>query len=1027
MSMMNKLTEGVLKHRVMTVFAYALVFFLGYRTLQTITIDVLPDLTRPNVTVLVEAPGFAPEEVEKQITIPIENALSGTVGMVRLTSTSAMGYAIIKSEFDFGTDPYLARQMTNERLAEISGDLPSFAKLKMGPVASIMGEIMLIGLTAKDETVSGMELLETAVYKVQRRLKGIGGVASVSSTGGDVTEYQVILDPVKMRELDVTIEQARDAVQKSSVFASGGVLKENGTEKIVRIKASAETVEDLKKAVVNKPDFKGSFPITLEQVADIKIAPQFLKRGDAYINGKPGILISIQKQPESDTLRLTQRIEKELDEIRHTLPDGIEVHDKLFRQEQFINAAADNIKDALLMGSFLIALVLILLIRNWRATAVVLTVIPTTFVMTVLVFKAFGLGVNTMTLGGLAMALGSLVDDAIVMTENIFKHLRNKTKSKTEVIMAACKEVRGSVIFSTVLIFFIFLPLFALSGIEGKIFKPLALSFMIAMICSTVVALTLTPVLSSFKKQKKEKEEHDPALIEKLKSIQTKGIAFCFKHGRMVMGGLTLLFIGAVVYLVVVGKTFLPPFNEGSFNVSLAIAPGTSLEMTGDVIAKIEKRLLAVDEIESIGRKSGRMELDEHALPVSVSEMEIRLKEGKKRPREEIENAIRQACAFPGVVVNISQPITHRIDFILSGAKSQIALKVFGADVDMLRKYAGQIQAILSETKGLVDVQIDPVIKVPEISIELDRGKARRLGIQAADFGKDVETMLQGEAVAQILKEERAYDVVLRMKRLGNKQTADVLKHLPVGTIAGKTVPLASVAKIRETSGISEIPRENNMRRLMVYANLQDRDLVSAVREIEKHISEDLKLPEGYYIKIDGQYETQGRAMRDMMILAGVAGILMIGVLMLHFKKAVLVTLTVLSVPFALMGGVAGIMFAGGILSLASCVGLITLSGIALRNGLLLFEIYLNVENEEGRKALTEKRLADLTTQRLLPILMTTLTSIIGLIPLILNGNSPGKEMLYPASCVIIFGLVSTTVISLFITPVLFKKYYLNE
>ena len=1026
--MFNKVIEFSLKYRVLIIISYLFVLAYGWQTAAKMDVDVFPDLNKPSVTLLAEAEGLAPEEIENLVIIPLENAINGATGVTRLTSEAEVGYGSVKAEFDWDTDIYQARQIINERVSQIAGDLPDGTKIAMTPISSIMGEVMLIGLTSPNGSVGAIELRDIAELQVRKRLLAVPGVASVTVVGGDAKQYQIVLDTIQMPLLGITLDEVADAIAQSGINGTGGFLLSSYGEELIRAVGRPQSVEDLKKTVIAKPDRKGLPAITLGQIADIKVAPEPNKRGEAGINGHKGVLISIAKQPGADTVRLTKALEAEIDALAPALPQGVTLEKGLFKQSRFIQNAVNNISSALAEGAVLVAIIVFVFLLNFRGTMIVLTVIPCTLIMTAIVFKMFGFSINTMTLGGIAMALGSLVDDAIVDMQNIYKRLKeNKAKPQPEpvlhVVYEASREVRNAIIFSTVLISLVFLPLFGLQGIEGRIFAPLALSFILSMVCSTVVALTLTPVMSSYLLPgiKALGRKGDTALVGGLKKIHRAVLEACFKFSKttfVLFGGLVAAGLFTALSF---GREFLPPFNEGSFTVIIATPPGTNINESSRIGQMAERALLSIPEVAATGRKQGRAELDEHALGVNIHEIEVRLKEDITRSKEEIEADIRQKLDIPGVAASVGQPISHRIDFIISGVQAGLAVKIFGQDDEALNRAAVEIEQIMRKQPGLTDVRRDMQVHIPQVHIRFDRDKAARYGVQMAPAVQTVETALSGTPVAQMVENEKMYDIVLRFSESGRPDD-ETLRQIPIATADGRMVALGTIADIVHIKGQNSISRENTARRMIVQANFADRRTTHIVADLQKRFAEEASLPQGTFIQIDGQFKTQQEASRNILLLGIMSLILVYAALYINFKSLNLATQLMISIPFALIGGVAGVFLTSGVISVATIIGMIALAGIAIRNGILLVDLYLNQQARQNGK-LTKEEVILLTQERLEPVIMTALTSITGFIPLLAEGSAPGKEILYPVAAVVAFGLVTTTLLSLIMTPMLYYRF----
>lgn len=1027
--MFNRIVNFSIHNRIIIILAYLLIFIYGYQTITHMSVDVFPDLNRPSVTLIVEAGGLAPDELEKQVTIPIENAINGATNVTRVFSTSSIGYAVIKAEFDWDMNIYTARQIINERLSQLGTRLPANTQVVMGPVSSIMGEILIVGLSSPDNSVNAMQLRDIADWDIKKRLLSIPGVSQVSTLGGDVKEYQVIVDTNQLRLNNVSLDKVREALTNSGSNTNGGFILETYTEKLIRNLGLVKTIADIENTILPVTTSSNAPSLTIKQIAEVKAAPQINPRGQANINGSNGVILSISKQPNVDTIELTQKLESELQNIAASLPQGIVLTSDLFRQANFINLAVENIEEALGLGSLLIAIVLFAFLVNFRTTAIVLLVIPTSFVMTGIVFKALGLSINTMTLGGLAMAIGSLVDDAIVAVANCFKRIKENKHSEHplplgKIVYLATTEIINSVIFSTVLVFLVFIPLFALSGIEGKIFAPLALAFILSMLASMIVAITLTPVLSYyFIPSLKVLDRPDSLVVRTFKHLHQISLEYCFQHYKKVLAFIMAAFIAGLFLVMSFGREFLPPFNEGSFNVSLTMAPGTSLEESNRIHMIAQQRLLEIPEIKSIGGRSGRSEVDEHALGVNTTEMEIEIKDDSSRHKDEIVADMREKLNFPGVFINIGQPISHRIDFIISGIRSQIAVKIFGDDLDVLRQQAEQVKEVMGRVKGVVDLSVEQQIMVPQVHIEIDREKAKRFGIMAGNISRDVETSLAGETISSLIEGDRFYDIVLRLND-ASRTNLKAIGSIPIESINGYFAPLNAVAKIRDAKGPNQITRENGKRRIVVQANISGRDLVGTVEDIQAKLSQELKLPAGYFLSFDGQFETQAQASRDIALLGILAFTLIFVGLYIYFQSLNLSLQLMTVVPLSLIGAIIGIAISSRVISIATIVGFITLIGIAIRNGILLIDLYQTRQKEQPQAKLSVEQLIFLTKERLVPVMMTSLTAILGFVPLIVGGNAAGKEILYPAAVVIASGLISSTLLNLLITPVMYYYFY---
>ncbi len=1028
--MLNKLISFSLKYRVLILALYAILLVFGYQRITQTSVDVFPDLNKPNVTLLIEADGFAPEEVENLVVIPLENTINGATGVERTTSIAAVGYGVVKAEFGWDTDVFKARQIINEKIGQVSSYLPLGTKIVMTPISSIMGEVMFIGLTTKDNSTSPMKLREIAEIQIKKRLLSIEGVSSVSVIGGDVKQYQIILDAMQMQLLGVSLEDILSGLENSGINGTGGFLLMPYTEQLIRTVGRPNNINDLKNIVIKSNTSRKDIPaITLEQVADIKIAPETFKRGAAGINGQAGILIGISKQPDIDTIKLTKTLQTELEAIEKSLPNNIVLEKDIFKQSRFIQNAIDNISRALVEGAIFISIILFIFLLNFRGTFVVLTVIPVTLIMTAVMFNLFGLNINTMTLGGIAMALGSIVDDSIVDLSNIFKRLKeNKLKGSPEkvlkVVYNASKEVRNPIVFSTVLIFLVFLPLFALGGIEGRIFTPLALAFVLSMISSFVVAVTLTPVLSSYllPKVKSLGTKQDTFVVRYLKKGHAFLLNLFFKYSKTVLLGLCMVFIAGIILFCSFGKEFLPPFNEGNFNVTIATPPGTNLKESFRIGQLAETYLLEIPEVEATGRKQGRSELDEHSLDVNVHEIEVRLKSDLKRSKDEIIADIRNKLDFPGIVVNIGQPISHRIDFIISGIQAQIAVKIFGRNTEVLNQVTEKIEQIMKKNPDLVDVTRDMQVQIPQIQIKFDKEKAARYGVQIGSAVNVVEMALRGKTVFQIMENEFLYDVALLFS---NDESSNIenIRNLPISTIHGTLIALGNVANVELVKAQNEIVRENSSRRTVVQANTKGRNQAKIINDLQKIFDEQIDLPQDMFIQIDGQYKTQQNASKNILLLGIISFLLMYGALYVNYRNLNLATQLMVGIPLSLIGGIIGVWMTSKVISVASIIGMVALVGVGIRNGILLMDLYTEKE-KVNRKKLSVQEMIDMTQDRLEPVLMTTLTSVIGFIPLLIEGNTTGKEILYPVAVVMSYGLIMTTILNLLITPIIFKTFH---
>lgn len=1026
--MFNRIIAFALEQRLLVIVLAALLTAYGLFAIKSLPVDVFPDLNRPTVTIMTEAHGLAPEEVETLITLPIETSMNGATGVERVRSASSIGFSIVWVEFGWETQTYTARQIVSEKLQQVTAQFPKDVKSSMGPISSIMGEIMLIGMTSENPDVSPLDLRSIADWEVRQRLLALPGIAQVTVIGGDQKQFQVLIDPRKLQYYGLSLRDIEEALEKANVNSTGGFELTANNEYLIRNLGRIQTLDDLADSVIPKTISHEAPALTLRQVADIRLGGPLAKRGDASVSGKPGVILSIQKQPGADTIALTNRVNKELQSIRATLPKGVAVHDDLFRQSIFIENAIKNIKYALRDGAIMVAIILFVFLLNVRTTLITLTAIPVSLLMTAIVFKYFGLTINTMTLGGLAVAIGELVDDAIVDVENVYRRLRENRKlvhprPPLEVIYQASAEVRNSIVFATIIIVLVFLPLFAMSGIEGKIFLPLGIAYIVSIIASLFVSLTLTPVLCSYllPRMKQMHEHRDGWLVSRLKHVETSALHFALPRTKPIMGIVLAAFLLAAGSAAFLGREFLPEFNEGSVTISMVSAPGTSLEESNRMGVIAEELMLQVPEVSKTGRRTGRAELDEHAMGVNASEIEVELHD-KGRNRAEILREIRDKLStIPGVVINIGQPISHRIDHMLSGVRAQIAIKLFGEDLEIMRQKAKEIEAMMKAVPGVVDLQSETQIMIPQIHVRLDREQAKKHAVMVGDVAEYAELALQGKAVTQIVDGRKVYDVVMRLDDK-SRENRDAIGEIPVDTLRGNLVPLGLVADILPASGPNVINRENVSRRMVIQANVAERDLVSTVQEIQKSIGEKVQLPPGYFITYGGQFESQKSASAIIGFLSLLSFLGMFIVLFSHFKSVSLAVQVMIAIPLAFIGAVAGIYLTGGVFSIATLIGFITLTGIAARNGIMMISHYLHLMKHEGEK-FDLAMLIRGTNERLVPVLMTALTAALALVPLILAGNEPGKEILHPVAVVIFSGLFSSTVLNLIVTPLLFWHF----
>lgn len=1020
--LLNGIIRFSLNNRMVILVIAALCLVAGiYSTMHT-EVDVFPDLNAPTVVVMTEAEGMAPEEVERLVTFPIETAVNGATNVRRVRSSSATGFSIVNIEFDWGTDIYKARQIVSEKIAMVGADLPeNVGNPTLGPQASILGELMIIGLTA--DTTSMQDLRTIADWTIRPRLLSTGGVAQVAVMGGDIKEYQILMDPGKMRRHGVSMDEVIYAVKGMNQNASGGTLYEYGNEYIVRGLLSTNDIDELKKAVVKTSE--NGLPITLDAIADVRIGPKTPVLGVASNDGKPAVLLTVTKQPNTNTLALTGRLDNALDGLKANLPADVKINSQIFRQSRFIDSSIDNVKKSLIEGAIFVIIVLFIFLMNWRTTIISLISIPLSIVFSLLAIRWMGLTINTMSLGGIAIAIGSLVDDSIVDVENVFKRLRqnrekpeNERESVIKVVYEASKEVRMPMLNSTLIIIASFLPLFFLSGMEGRMLKPLGITFIISLMASTLVALTVTPVLSSFLlgSQNSDKTGKEPTLVRWLKKYYEKALNWSVGHKKSLLFGVGALLAAAVVMFFTLGGSFLPAFNEGSFTISISTVPGISLEESDRMGRTAEKLLLSIPEIKTVGRKTGRAELDEHAFGVNSSEFECPFELGRKTRKELTEEVRQKLAVLPGVNIEIGGPISHRIDAMLSGTKANIAIKLFGSDLNKMYEIGQKIKNSISGVEGIADINVEQQVERPELNITPKREMLARYGISLPEFAEVVRVMMEGEVVSTVYEGNRSFDLTLKVND-DARSSIERISDLTIDTGDGKKVPLSYVADIKSSAGPNTINRENVSRKLVVSCNATGGELAKAVGAIREKIAENIELPEGYHIEYGGQFESEERASKTIALVSIFSIFIIFMLLYGEFKNISQSLVVLLNLPLALIGGVFAIFFSDGILSIPAIIGFISLFGIATRNGMLLIDRY-NVLASEGHSR--EEAVMIGSLDRLNPILMTAITSALALLPLALGGDLPGNEIQSPMAKVILGGLFSSTLLNGFVVPVIY-------
>ena len=1071
--MLNHIIAFCLKNRVLVLAVTVVLILYGSRQAAELPIDVFPNLNRPTVTIMVEAHGLAPEEVETLVTFPIESAMNGASDVRRVRSASGIGLSIVWVEFDWGTDIYVDRQIVAEKLQLVRERLPEEAHPVMAPISSIMGEIMLVGMRSTGSTTS-MELRTVADWEVRQRLLAVAGVSQVSVMGGELKQYQVLTSPEMLARHDVTLDELTSAVEKSNIVTGGGFLLSKTQESLIRIIGRATTLDEVADTVVRAGD---PVPITVRQVADVRYAGP-VRRGDASIEGNRSIILSVQKQPGADTLVLTEKIERTLDDIQRRLPSDVVISTNIFKQADFIDSAIDNVREAIRDGAVWVIVVLFIFLWNLRTSLITLTAIPLSIIITALAFSYFGISINTMTLGGLAVAIGELVDDSIVDIENIFRRLKENYHKATpdnplKVIFLASCEVRNSIVYATLIVVLVVFPLFSLAGLEGRMFAPLGLAYLTTLLASLVVSLTVTPVLASYLLPRANflKKEGDPLLLRWLKRADTVLLRLTLRHSTFVLAAVTVLVLVSVSCIVWMGGEFLPRFNEGSLTIAAMAPPGVSMEESNRIAGRLERMLAGIPEVKHVSRRTGRAELDEHAENVNFSEIDVGLIQPERpkpgvhyailraipglhrfgvdvvgRPRDEVMAEIRDIVReVPGMKVNLGQPISHRLDHMMSGIRSQIAVKLYGRDIEELRDRGQDIAEVMTEVPGVVDLQIEPQVDIPQVRVTIRRQEAARYGLAPADVAKALETALQGRTVSQVLENQRVFDLLVWFDEEA-RNNIDAIRSTLISTPDGSRVALGTVADVVATQGPNTINRENVQRRIVMQCNTAGRDLVSVVQDIQHAVDEEIKpiLKDGYEVEYGGQFEARQDANRRLLLLGSfaIAGIFLLLYKCLASWRAAIQVMV--NIPLAAMGSiialllvnrpsadaiaavswweVPGVWVGSSVLSVAHWVGFITLIGIVSRNGIMMISHYIHLMKYED-EVFGEQLIIRGSLERLAPVLMTALTTIIGLVPLALGAGQTGKEILHPLAIVVIGGLLSSTLLDQVVTPALFYRF----
>lgn len=1024
--MLNNIIKYALNNRLMIIVATVLLLVGGVYTTADMEVDVFPDLTAPTVVVLTEAHGMAPEEAERLVSFQIETALNGATNVRRVRSSSAAGISIVWIEFDWGMDIYKARQIVNEKLITIAEKLPKgVGNPTLAPQSSIMGEIMLLSLSS--DSVSPLDLRTIADWNIRPRLLATGGVSQVIVIGGEYKQYQILASPQKMKYYGISLSELLKASEESNLNASGGFINEYGNEYILRGVGRTNNIEELGKSVVKIVD---NVPIKIEDVAEIKIGSAIPKIGEGSFNAKPAVIMTVAKQPGTNTLELTDRIDEALIDISKNLPPHVKINSKIFRQADFIQASVDNIQSSLIEGSIFVVIVMFIFLMNFRTTVISLVAIPISLIVSFITLKFLGLTINTMSLGGMAIAIGSLVDDAVIDVENVFKRLKenalkpkeNRAKSLI-VVFEASKEIRSSILNATLIIIVAFVPLFFLSGMEGRMLRPLGISFIVSLFASLVVAVTITPVLCSYlltNEVKLLKQSSGSKFENFLKRHYESLLVNVMRFKKSLIGIAIILVVGVAILLSGLGRSFLPEFNEGTLTISVVSLPGISLDESNKIGNRVENILLSFPEIEVTTRRTGRAELDEHAQGVNAAEIDAPFNLNNRNREEFMKELREQLSSVTEANITIGQPIGHRIDHMLSGTRANIAIKLFGSDLNKMFTIANQIETNIKEIEGLVDVSVEQQVEIPQIQVKAKRNMLAKYGISIGQFTEFIDVAFAGEKVALVFEGNKSFDLVLRFDD-NNRGKIDNIKNVLIDTHNGSKIPLHYIADIKSTSGPNTINRENVQRKIVVSANVAERDLRSVVNDVKSQIDENINLPENYRIEYGGQFESEEKASRILLFTSLMALLIIFLLLYQEFKNVKIASIILLNLPLALIGGVLSIWFTSGIISIPAIIGFITLFGIATRNGILLVSRY-QVLREEGHNLYDTILKGSL--DRLNPILMTALTTALALIPLAINGDLPGNEIQSPMAKVILGGLMTSTVLNIFIIPIV---YYLTN
>ena len=1020
--MLNKIIHFSLHNRILVLVASVLLLVGGFYTAYHTEVDVFPDLTAPTVVVMTEANGMAAEEVEQLVTFPIETTVNGATHVRRVRSSSTNGFSVVWVEFDWDTDIYLARQIVSEKLSLVNEELPeNVGKPTMGPQSSILGEVLIVGLTS--DSTSMIDLRTIADWTIRPRLLSTGGVAQVSVLGGDIKEYQVLIDPARMRHYGVSLDEVMAVTRNMNQNVNGGIIYEHSNEYIVRGMLSTTNVEQIGRAVIKTVD---GVPVTLEDIADVKIGSQEPKLGLASERGKPAVLVTVSKQPQTGTIELTEKLIAALDDVQKNLPPDVKISTDIFRQSRFIDSSIDNVKSSLYEGAIFVIIVLFLFLANVRTTLISLVTLPLALVVAILALHYMGLSINTMSLGGMAIAIGSLVDDAIVDVENVWKRLREnrllpegERKGVLEVVFEASKEVRMPILNSTLIIVVSFVPLFFLSGMEGRMLVPLGIAFIVALFASTFVALTLTPVLCSYLlgNTKGEGLPKEAFVAVWMKKQYQRALLWALNHKVVVMGSTFALLVVALVCFFQLGRSFLPSFNEGSLTINITSMPGVSLEESDKLGRRAEELLLSIPEIQTVARKTGRAELDEHSRGVNGSEIEAPY-ELKDRSKDEMMQEVRDKLnTLSGANIELGQPISHRIDAMLSGTKASIAIKLFGDDLNHMYLYANRIKTAISGIEGIADLNVEQQIERPQLQIVPKREMMAKYGVTMPEFGEFVAVNLAGATVSQVYEQGKVFNLIVRAKD-NVRDEMDKVNDLMIDTESGERIPLSYVADVVSSMGPNSVSRENVKRKIVISANTSGRDLRGVVNDIRERIDAEVKLPEGYHVEFGGQFESEEAASRTLLLASLMSIVVIFLLIYTEFKNAAQSGVILLNLPLALIGGVFALMLTTGEVSIPAIIGFISLFGIATRNGMLLISRY-NKLRAEGMPL--EESIVHGSLDRLNPILMTALSSALALIPLAFRGDLPGNEIQSPMAKVILGGLLTSTFLNAFIVPIVYE------